>query len=459
MPHACGRDADGTRVQHVLLSAMNPRYNPVQKSDKGLSGALETRGELLYEHDGGTIQAHRRGHRAEDPVLMAFFAQRQVLSERLMRYYAAAICGLVAVFVVFHWTHWALTRSLLIRKVPGFKSAGHAMVTVVYVAINASIAFTNVDFSSMRIRYEVFYVTHITCWVLAIVALGIHRPEIAHKTLVVVLTAASMWFVDRVIRACRILYYSTNNEAKLYPLPDESTKVVFKKAPVRTRPGEHCFIWIPAVRKFETHPFTVHGGSPVEFTVKARNGFTRALHKYAAAHPGEAVTASLDGPYGTFPDPMDFDKTVLIAGGGGASFTFGLAVNVLGRMDEDSPKHIIFIWSVRKHKNLFWFREQLELLRTHVRSPRAEHASLAEKESLKAVDAVAHTFCGHPVKIGRPDAASVIRDAVKTTPRNKRVLVAACGPDGLMRVVRDTTAKLIVAHGPAVELHCEEFGW
>jgi hypothetical protein len=65
----------------------------------------------------------------------------------------------------------------------------------------------------------------------------------------------------------------------------------------------------------------------------------------------------------------------------------------------------------------------------------------------------------HPIKSGRPDTASLIRDAVRTTPRNQRVLVAACGPDGLMRVVRDTTARLIVGDGPAVELHCEQFGW
>jgi hypothetical protein len=79
--------------------------------------------------------------------------------------------------------------------------------------------------------------------------------------------------------------------------------------------------------------------------------------------------------------------------------------------------------------------------------------------SAAAAAAVARTVFEYPVKAGRPDAASLIREAVKTTPRNQRVLVAACGPDGLMRVVRDTTAKLIVGDGPAVELHCEQFGW
>ena len=88
---------------------------------------------------------------------------------------------------------------------------------------------------------------------------------------------------------------------------------------------------------------------------------------------------------------------------------------------------------------------------------RVEHSGASEK------DATTTTATSQPydyaVKAGRPDASSLIRGAVATTPRNQRVLVAACGPDGLMRVVRDTTAKLIVGDGPGVELHCEQFGW
>ena len=219
-------------------------------------------------------------------------------------------------------------------------------------AIVSGFAFLSVVFSAVflrRIWYELFYVTHITSWIIAVVAVGFHQPEFGNKTLYVTLTAASIWVLDRIIRAFRVLYYSANNEATLHPLPDGGTKIVVKKVPGRAEPGKHCFIWIPAIRKFETHPFTIHRSSPMEFTAKARNGFTSDLHKYAVAHPGASVRASVDGPYGTFPDPMEFDKIVLIAGGGGATFTFGLAVNILERMDEDAPKNVVFIWSVKKH--------------------------------------------------------------------------------------------------------------
>jgi hypothetical protein len=34
----------------------------------------------------------------------AFFAARQLVIEQQMRYWAAGMCGLLAVFVLYHWT-------------------------------------------------------------------------------------------------------------------------------------------------------------------------------------------------------------------------------------------------------------------------------------------------------------------------------------------------------------------
>lgn len=219
-------------------------------------------------------------------------------------------------------------------------------------AIVAGFSFLTVVLSATilrRIWYELFYVVHISSWIMGIVALGFHQPVVAKKGIIVILLVASMWVLDHLIRITRVLYYSLNNEATLYPLPDGGTKVIFKKAPARAAAGKHCFIWIPAVRKFEMHPFTIHKTNSLEFTIKAQNGFTRDLHQHAVANPGISVRASLDGPYGTFPDPMDYDKIVLIAGGGGATFTFGLVANILERLHDEPHKTITFIWAVKKH--------------------------------------------------------------------------------------------------------------
>jgi predicted ferric reductase len=226
------------------------------------------------------------------------------------------------------------------------------------LGILAGFSFLTAVFSAIvlrGLRYELFYVVHITFWIVGVIATGFHQPDIGKPVLIMTVLAASMWLTDRILRGARMVYYSMNNTVTLHPLPNGGTKILMKKAPFGAQPGKHCFIWIPAVRKLETHPFTIVSTKPLEFTVRARDGFTLDLHRYATANPGASLRASIDGPYGTFPDPMKFNKIVLIAGGGGATFTFGLAVNILERMNEETENNIIFIWAVRKHGKMTRF--------------------------------------------------------------------------------------------------------
>ena len=66
-----------------------------------------------------------------------------------------------------------------------------------------------------------------------------------------------------------------------------------------------------------------------------------------------------------------------------------------------------------------------------------------------------------PVMIcqGRPDIAAIITDIVSNADKYNRIAVAACGPDGMTQVTRQTVAKNIMIDGPSLELHYEQFGW
>ncbi|KAL8392433.1 hypothetical protein RB595_002577 [Gaeumannomyces hyphopodioides] len=404
-----------------------------------------------------------------------------------------------------------------------------------------------------RFWYEAFYVAHLASFVTAIVAMAFHRPDFSHKTPIIACVAGGMWVLDRAIRMARLAVNGVNNEATVYPLAGGGTRIMLAKRPAGAVPGKHCFVWIPSIRRFETHPFTIIDTAPMEFVVKTHDGFTRDLHRFAVANPGATVPASVDGPYGTFPDPMLYDRIVLIAGGSGASFTFGLAVNLLERMGPESTKSITFIWIVRKHETLTWYAEHLRMLHDHPNSPKCKISLYATRatetsgsssdeaaerprlrtsgvgmgngpsdrsptspdlekvlrEALPAPAAAAGDYdekkaevhethsearivddketgaaagagaatdpeaasqsgasastsalpLRHAVTAGRPDASQVIRAAVAETPAHQRVLVAACGPDSLVKVVRDTTAECIRGDGPGIELHCEKFGW
>ncbi|KAK7991930.1 hypothetical protein PG988_000724 [Apiospora saccharicola] len=572
------------------------------------------------------------------------FAERQHDNEQTTKYYAAALSGLIGVFIISHWTRWlinrhrisspflspfvALSRRVLLRKIPGFSSVGHAMLLTIFFAINIVFSFTGFDYSGptnfasrfgwmasanfalvvflalkntplailtsysyerlnplhqvagyltavymvlhaaiysgyfiqkarwevmheelvtagivlgfvmlaavveafilRRFNYELFYVVHVVLFTVMLITLGLHRPEVNKERIAIITClAAGLWVADRLIRMSRLMYNSVNNEATLHPLPQGGTQILLKKPLHRAVPGTHCFVWLPRVRLFETHPFTIVATSPTELIVNSYNGFTRSLHKYATKNPGATLRVSLEGPYGTFPDPILFDKVICVAGGSGATFTFGMASNMLQKMTKNTKSSIDFIWAVRSRDNLSWFADHLNAIRSHAHAPRVAlkiHATrevssstdtsavAVEELPLRKTETVTSDCSGEknsadlsvnrnrtnssslsafdgsdpekgrtveagrvrsvvcrtgtnvsvhdvPVEQGRPDIAALLRAAIASVGRDQRVLVCACGPDKLMKVVRNTTAECIAVDGPAVELHCEQFGW
>lgn len=222
----------------------------------------------------------------------------------------------------------------------------------VIAGIVAGFAFLSIFLSAIwlrRVWYEAFYIVHWLSFVGSVVAVAFHRPEWKSKTPIILCVIGGMWATDRLIRLTRVLLYSINNYATLTPLPNGGTRIVLTKPPAMAVPGKHCLVWIPGVRMLETHPFTIISTNPLEFVVNSYDGFTRDLHARAVAHPGAKLRASVEGPYGTFPDPMQYDKIILIAGGSGASYTFGLAVNLLQRMSPSATKDIVFLWAFKTH--------------------------------------------------------------------------------------------------------------
>lgn len=199
-----------------------------------------------------------------------------------------------------------------------------------------------------KMRYEIFYVTHVVLFIVIIILVGMHRPDFTQKAVIGIIVIGSLWFADRVIRSLRTLFFSFGNTATLTPLPHGGTRVVLRKSPGRAVPGTHCFLWIPGVRAFESHPFTITSTKPLELVVAAYDGFTSDLHAAAVKNPGQTLKASIDGPYGNIPNFANFTKVVLIAGGSGASFTVGIAIDLLRKLGTSQTTTIEFIWTVRE---------------------------------------------------------------------------------------------------------------
>ncbi|KHN94013.1 Flavoprotein transmembrane component [Metarhizium album ARSEF 1941] len=368
--------------------------------------------------------------------------------------------------------------------------------------------------SIRRWWYELFYYLHVGLWVVSIVCIGLHQPRMTTKIVYGTMIAGSMWGLDRIIRFVRLMMNSANT-ATLAPLPNGGTRVTLAKSPLGAHSGKHCFLWIPRLRLFESHPFTIASTDPLEFVVASHSGFTAKLREYAAENPGITLKASVEGPYGTVPDPSAFQTVVLVAGGSGASFTFGLANALLSRAKGGITKRVIFVWTIKYHSYMQWFADHLAKLRDdprfaiqvfvtrsepplpqlpggfseyspghaeryiakhafmdrerihHIRpmgslatidlekaQPQSDDESVPPESSSCPVD-----LRGIPIRYQKPNVVALVRDVVGGTRAEERVLIAGCGPSRMMDSIRETAAECIRSDGPSVELHCEEFGW
>ncbi|KAF5575218.1 ferric-chelate reductase [Fusarium pseudocircinatum] len=318
--------------------------------------------------------------------------------------------------------------------------------------------------------YELFYYLHVVFWILAVIMTGLHQPEPSKKVLYVIFASAGIWVLERVIRLARIIVNSANNTVALTPLPNGGTRVTLAKVPFGSSSGKHGFLWIPEVRAIETHPFTMVATDPLEFVVAAHDGFTRALHKCALESPGITLKGSVEGPYGNHPDVKGYDKVMFIAGGSGASFTVGAALDMLKSLDTDAEIDMEFHISPETE---IVPRRQLSS-GSHASSSSTFVEPDPEKDGLSQVDTTRlsldieknevlpvaiNASLSDVFHIGRPDVASLVKELIESTPSDKRVLVMGCGPRTLLSAVQNAAADCIAENRAGVELHLEQFGW
>lgn len=269
--------------------------------------------------------------------LTAYSYERLNILHQAAGYCTVFFALLHAVFYIITDANLGQLEDLLeLEQIMGIV-AGLAMISMLTTALTLR-----------RIRYEAFYVVHIVMFMLVLIAVGMHRPELRSKSVYIIIFTACIWSSDRLLRGSRMLWYAFSNRATIYPLPRGGIRIVMRRTPWRAVPGAHVFLWIPKIRPIETHPFTIVSTSPLEVVVCSQDGFTRDLFSLASKSPGAQVTASCDGPYGTLPKFTKFENVVLIAGGSGATFTFGVALNLIRNLPSDGTRPVIhFIWVIR----------------------------------------------------------------------------------------------------------------
>ncbi|KAJ5541759.1 FAD-binding 8 [Penicillium frequentans] len=390
-----------------------------------------------------------------------------------------------AIVYLSAWSETGKLEKMQLRKNYSGAIAGFSMVII---------GFSTITYF-MRGHYELFYMLHLSMFILIMITVGMHRPEFSSHTVIIIIFTACLWVMDRLIRGAKIVWNFFGNHATVTALPNEALRVKLSRR-MHSNPGSHAFLWVPAIRWVESHPFTLLSSTPSEFVVRVYDGFTRDLYKAAQQAPGMSLRCSVDGPYGQVPNFKNFDKVVLIAGGSGASFTFGVALDLIESTTK-VVKSIDFIWVVRNYGSLEWFAQELKQLESHpevnvlihitrptditgLSSP-ASTASVSEKVSVNGDVATLEpsitvlasdleksalqTFTAKPpsvneIRAGRPDISNLI-EAAATSGDNldDRVIVGACGPSDLMSTIRNAVNNEIRDDGVSITLYTEEFEW
>ncbi|CAK7210056.1 hypothetical protein SCUCBS95973_000663 [Sporothrix curviconia] len=397
-----------------------------------------------------------------------------------MAYLASALVVLHGVFYSIYFVRLGRWEELFeAGNVEGFFATAAMVVLVVF------------GLARQR-RYELFFVLHAASFAILLPLLYLHRPDWAKRLPLLVAIMGSIWGSDRIARLCRMVVHLVlgRDRVTVHALPGGGTQLFLQsRRTAAALPALYCYLWVPQISAWQTHPFTIvsNGSRGVELVIKAADGFTRELYERAHGDRPPIRCASLDGPYGSLPDTAPYDKLVLVAGGSGAAYTFGLINYILGNGTTRAGQAIDFVWAVRTADMLSWFTEHLltitdDASRVHVSiyitggesSPpdggpvairdlvgsmpaKSDVTEFSELEPLlgSGCESLHHTAT---VVYGKMSTDVVVGRAMKTVGEDDRALVVGCGPHALIEALKQSVDGYQAKHALRIDVYCEDYG-
>ncbi|BGP16347.1 hypothetical protein JCM10213v2_004349 [Rhodosporidiobolus nylandii] len=161
---------------------------------------------------------------------------------------------------------------------------------------------------------------------------------------------------------------------------------------IRWAPGQHLLLYVPSVRFFDSHPYTIASvderakgfksvgggkakrGSEVVLLVRAQGGFSKALWEYVVARrrlsasgQGVNLRAMVAWPMGSSgrTDWGAYESLTIVCGGTGITFGIAVLENACRRMarkGEDGKwktNRVRFVWILREFAHLSWVASTL----------------------------------------------------------------------------------------------------
>ncbi|CAG8981240.1 hypothetical protein HYALB_00003838 [Hymenoscyphus albidus] len=235
--------------------------------------------------------------------------------------------------------------------------------------------------------YETFKYLHIASAVLALIAVWYHlvAAEVPHLQLVY--GCIGIWVLERLTRILNIFYRNVGNggsKTLVEALPGNACRVTVDMArPWNFKPGQHAYLYMPAVGLFTSHPFSVAWSEEAErpdsekiamnrqdilamqktsisFVIRARTGFTNTLYKKAEAAPdGKLITKCyVEGPYGGMHMMHSYGTVMLFAGGIGITHQVPHVRDLVAGYANGTvaARKVVLVWIIQSPEHLEWIR-------------------------------------------------------------------------------------------------------
>ena len=209
-----------------------------------------------------------------------------------------------------------------------------------------------------RYSYRIFYVVHVVLSTAILPILYFHvrhiRIYIVETGIVYILSSLQRHFLSR-----------RRVSATIAPIPNTSLmKITLKpstpiRVPFTVLPGQHVYISLPQTQKsfhplqsIIMNPYSIANlptktSSHINLVVRELSGTTNTLAQVARSSSSSSSSSSetedstqhsilLEGPYGAaqhFPNFLDYDAVLLVAGGVGATFTLPIYLHLLNLLN------------------------------------------------------------------------------------------------------------------------------
>ncbi|KAH8803705.1 ferric reductase like transmembrane component-domain-containing protein, partial [Xylogone sp. PMI_703] len=331
--------------------------------------------------------------------------------------------------------------------------------------------------------YETFKVLHILLVIMAIIGLWYHLKLAFLSYINLLYGAIGIWVAERGTRMLRILLRNgLGSPAVIESLPGNACRVTVNiKMPWDFKPGQHVYLYMPAVELWTSHPFSIAWAdsagkvdseklamnrqeilamrmATLSFIIRGQTGFTQKLIKKVEAAPDGKFTTRVfaEGPYGMMHSMSSYGSVMLFAGGVGIAHQVAYMRELVAGYTSSTvaTKRLLLVWVIQAPEHLEWIHPWItsvlamekssEVLRIKVFISRPEFM-----EEIPSAPAEVEIIAG------RPDIESLLDREIKSQVGALGVSVCGTGElsDDVRRAVRTRQ------YASSIDFVEEAFSW